>query len=106
MNFFALALLLIGGIILTAGDIIMKKWVNTNSVPLFITGILIYIVGMFFLVGSYKYENIAVASAIFIIFNVVTLSIVTWLYFKEPLSVYQTIGIVLSLIAITFLELS
>jgi len=33
-NFLPLILLGAGGIILTAGDIIMKKWVNTNQIYL------------------------------------------------------------------------
>jgi len=39
MNYISIILLLIGGIILTIEDIIMKKWVITNSIYIYISGI-------------------------------------------------------------------
>lgn len=99
-------LLFIGGSVLTVGDIIMKKWAVNNSVFLFITGLSIYMIGLLFLAQSFKYKNIAVASTIFVIFNVVTLSIVSWLYFKETLSPFQIVGIILGLSSVIFLELA
>jgi len=67
MNYFPILLLFIGGVILTAGDLVMKKWVISPNLYLYISGLLIYLVGMMFLVKTYKYENIAVASLIFVI---------------------------------------
>lgn len=99
-------LLAIGGIILTLGDIFMKKWVSTKSYVFYFIGLAIYLVGLNFLAQSFKFKNIAVASVIFVIFNVVTLSIVSWFYFKETLSTMQIIGIILGITAIIFLELA
>ncbi len=106
MNYIGLILVLIGGIILTAGDVLMKKWVGTNNYLFYVLGMLIYIIGLNFLVQSYKYKNIAVASLILVLFNVITLSIFSWLYFKETLSIAQIIGIILGLISVTVLELA
>ena len=105
MNYISIIFLSLGGMILTLGDIVMKKWVSANNWYVFSGGLLIWLVGNSFLAFSFKYENIAVASTILVIFNVVTLSLVSWLYFKEPLSVYQIIGVVLSLVLVAFLEL-
>jgi len=102
----AMILLLIGGIILTVGDILMKKWVNTNNYIFYIVGLIIYLIGLNFLAQSFKFKNIAVASVIFVIFNVVTLSIVSWLYFKETLSMLQIIGMVVGIAAIVILEIA
>ena len=99
-------LLLIGGIILTIGDIVMKKWVITRTTDLYIVGILIYVIGMNFLAHSFKYKNIAVASVIFVLFNVITLSIVSWHYFKEPLNTTQIVGMALGLASVVILECS
>ena len=104
MNYFPILLLFIGGLILTAGDLVMKKWVITPHFYLYIIGLLIYMIGMMFLVETYKYENIAVASLIFIIFNIITLLIFSWFYFKETLTTHQIIGIILGLSAIFFFE--
>jgi len=99
-------ILFIGGLVLTMGDIVMKKWVVNNNIPLFITGLAIYLIGLIFLAISFKYKNIAVASTIFVIFNIITLSLVSWFYFKETLTMFQLIGIAFGAISIIFLELA
>jgi len=105
MNYLPIILLLAGGVIVTIGDIAMKKWVVSNLASFYLIGMIIYIVGLNFLAQSFKYRNIAVASVMFIIFNVVTLSIVSWLYFKEPLSTPNIIGMALGIIAVIVMEL-
>lgn len=99
-----LLLLFVGGSVLTIGDIVMKKWVQTNAWNVFIGGLAIYLVGLIFCDLSYKYKNVAVASTIFVIFNVITLSIVSWVYFKEPLVPLQLVGIALGIGAILCME--
>ena len=84
----------------------MKKWVGTNNYLFYALGMLIYIIGLNFLAQSFKYENIAVASVIFVLFNIITLSIFSWIYFKEALSIAQIIGIILGLASVVFLELT
>jgi len=102
----AIILLLIGGIILTVGDIFMKKWVNTNAHIFYFVGLVIYLIGLNFLAQSFKFKNIAVASLIFILVNIVTLSIVSWFYFKETLSPLQITGMIFGIIAVIILELA
>ena len=102
----AIILLLIGGIILTLGDILMKQWVITNRYLFYFIGLVVYLIGLNFLAQSFKFKNIAVASVIFVIFNVVTLSLVSWLYFKETLSLMQIVGIMLGIASIIVLELA
>jgi len=106
MNSLPIILLAIGGLILTFGDLVMKKWVINNNIYFYIIGLIIYLIGLNFLAQSFKYKNIAIASTIFVIFNVVLLSIFSWFYFKEKLSTFEIIGIVLGLTSIIILELS
>lgn len=106
MSYIAIILLFIGGLILTVGDIIMKKWVLIDDIYFYITGLAVYLVGLNFLAQSFKFKNIAVASTIFVIFNVVMLSIVSWYYFKETLSTYQILGIILGLVSVVLLEVA
>jgi len=100
-----LVLLFIGGIILTAGDIVAAEWVRVGGNYLYVFIMLLYMVGMFFLISSYKAEDIAVASVIMVIFNVVTLTIVGILFFHDGISVTKIVGILLGLIAVVLLEL-
>lgn len=100
-----LILLLGGGVILTIGDLVFKQWVVSRSNYLYIIGLLVYLLGLNFLAQSYKYEDIAVALVIFIVFNVVTLSIVGVVFYHEVLTPFEIIGILLGMVAIIFLEI-
>lgn len=101
-----LALLGIGGLFLTAGDIVFKYYAMEHKVMLYAGGIALYVVGLAFLVKTYETDNIAVASAVFVIANIITLTLVEWLWFHEPLSPYAIVGIVLAIAAIFFFEIS
>lgn len=102
----AIILLLAGGLVLTVGDVFMKKWVNTNGPAFYFIGMIAYLIGLNFLAQSFKFKNIAIASVILVIFNIAALSLVSWLYFKETLSPLQIAGIIIGIIAIVVLELA
>ena len=105
MNLLALVLIFLGGITLTVGDLIMKKWVDHGSIFVYIIGLLAYMVGMIFLSQSFKFKNIAIASLMLVIFNIATLLIVSWFFYNEKLSVVQMIGLGLGMASIIILEL-
>ena len=105
LNMPAIILLISGGLILTIGDIVFKFYAVAPKSYLYVIGLVIYVIGLMFLVQTFKTENIAVASAVFVIANIVTLLIVSWLYFGEPLSGIKIIGIIIAIIAILVLEL-
>lgn len=100
-----LLILFFGGVLLTAGDVCMKKWVISNNYNHFIYGMIYYIVGMLFLAYSFKFKNIATASAIFVVFNIVTLIIFSFIMFKEPISNRQLIGIGIVILGIFLIEI-
>lgn len=106
MNWWALLILAMGGIVLTIGDLFMKKWVVTHNNFIYIAGLFIWLLGLVFLAASFKYKNIAVASVIFVLFNIITLLLFSWFYFEEKLSGLEIGGILLGLIAIVLLELA
>lgn len=101
-----IVLLLIGGIILTLGDIFMEKWVTAHSNVFYFAGLLIYLVGLIFLAQSYRFENIAVASTMIVIFNVITLAFVSWLYFNKALSPLQIFGVLLGFTSVIILAIA
>jgi multidrug transporter EmrE-like cation transporter len=105
MNYLAIIILAIGGILLTIGDLIMKKWVISNSWAVYVLGMVFYLFGLNFLAFSFKFKNIAVASVIFVLFNVFSLLLFSYFYFKEGLSTFEIIGMILGITAIVFLEL-
>jgi multidrug transporter EmrE-like cation transporter len=105
MNYIALIILALGGIVLTIGDFFMKKWVVSHNNLTFFIGMFVWIIGLLFLAFSFKYKNIAVASIIFMLLNVISLLLFSWFYFKENLSGFEIAGMILGIIAIILLEL-
>jgi multidrug transporter EmrE-like cation transporter len=98
-------LLAIGGLFLTAGDIVFKYYALGHKSVLYALGLGLYVVGLIFLVKTYETENIAVASAIFVLVNIATLAVASWFLFREPLGLFALIGLGLAAVAIIFLEL-
>ncbi len=99
-----IVLLAIGGIALTIGDIIFKFWVESSRPLLYVSGLGAYLVGLLFLVQSFKYQNIAVASVTLVILNVVTLALVSWFQFGEKLSFIKIVGVAVAFLALILLQ--
>lgn len=99
----ALVVLAIGGMILTAGDIVFKFYVEKSNTFLYGIGLGLYIIGLLFLIESFKTKNIVVASIIFEIFNTVTLLIASGVIFKEYPTPLQLGGVVVGVVAIVLL---
>jgi multidrug transporter EmrE-like cation transporter len=98
--------ILSGGITLTIGDVIFRfYWSHTQDWWLYVIGLSVYLIGLIFLVESYKYQNIAVASAAVVVSNIVLLSIVSWFYFGQKFTVLQGVGLVLAIVVIFILEI-
>ncbi|MFA5750642.1 MAG: hypothetical protein WC895_05535 [Candidatus Shapirobacteria bacterium] len=102
----ALLLTLLGGIILTLGDIAMKEWVSSSKTFFFIIGLLVYLIALCLLAFSYKFEDIAVASILLVLFNVVSLLLANQFLFHKPTTSLHIVGIVIALIAVCVLELA
>lgn len=99
--------MLIAGILLTVGDLVLNAWVNTgDSWKLYTIGILFYFIALNFLARSYKFENIAVASVIMEILNLVTYLAISYWKFGQTISRLEILGIVLGIAAITCFELA
>jgi multidrug transporter EmrE-like cation transporter len=99
-----LAILLSAGFILTLGDIVAGKWVQDKSRALYIGTLVLYMIGLNFLIYSYKFEDIAIASVSMEIFNIVTLTLVGKFFFKQHITKTETLGIVVGLLAVLLLE--
>lgn len=99
-----LFMVIVGGLILTIGDVFMKQWSINNSWYIFTIGLFVWLVGLVFLAFSFKTKNIAVASLIFSLSNVIFLTLLSWLYYKEPLTTNEIIGVILGMGSILFLN--
>lgn len=102
----ALLLTFAGGLLLTGGDLFMRDWVAKNDWRLFAAGMSLYVGGLVALSFSYRYENIAVASLILVVFNVTTLLIVNYLWFGQGISLTRLGAMAAALLAVTVLEVA
>lgn len=108
MHTTALLILFVGGVVLTAGDIVFKFWVEKNGTYmslLYSVGILLYLIGSLFLVQSYKHDmNIVAAGIIQVLFNTIVLVLVSYFYFNETLTSVQVVGVILGIISIYLIK--
>lgn len=100
-----LFILFVGGLVLTAGDIIAAQWIRFGGGYLYILVTLFYFTGMVLLINSYKSEDIPVASIILVIFNVVILVFAGLVFFDEKITLLKILGIGLCFVSIFLLEL-
>ncbi|AFL80460.1 cation/cationic drug transporter [Aequorivita sublithincola DSM 14238] len=100
----ALIYIAAGAIFDTFGDLLMQNWVLNSNKTYFAGGMLFYVVGLSFLAYSFTFKNIVVASVLFLIVNVVLLSLVNWLVYDESLSYREMGGLCLGLMAIALFE--
>ena len=100
-------ILLLGGLVLTIGDLIFKSWIQSGMgfCWLYVIGTLVYLIGTLLLVESYKYNvNIGVAGVMEVLFNTLILIIFSFFYFHEPLTARQLSGIALGLLSLYLIK--
>ncbi|MFA6322877.1 MAG: EamA family transporter [Candidatus Buchananbacteria bacterium] len=95
---------LIGAGLEITGDIFFKKWVIENKPFLVWMGFIVYLIATVFWAISLKYEMLSKAISIFTILNLVIVSLVGVLIFKENISLLSKIGIILGVISIILIQ--
>jgi spermidine export protein MdtJ len=105
MKYTILWFLFAGGILLTLGDIALKKWAVTDKYVFYWLGLFLYLVGIVFFSYTLREKNLAIANIILVTVNIISLTCVSYFYFDEKLTLVQFIGILLSLVGVILLEL-
>lgn len=101
-----LTILLIAGITLTIGDLFAGIWIKKSKKIFYILTLFLYMIGLNFLIYSFRFEDIAVASIIMEIFNIVTLTFAGIFLFKENITRREVAGIIVGLISVLILEVA
>jgi hypothetical protein len=94
------------GIVLTAGDINLRTWLQYKWPYGFELTILIYVLGLLCMVMSFFQQHIAVATIAAIVMNAAIYIAVASYIFHDSMSGMQIAGIVLGLAAFAVLELA
>jgi len=100
-----LVLVALAVILEVIGDILFKKWSLENRQILIYLGLLIYFIGTVFWAISLKYEGLAKAISVFTVLNLILIVLAGVLIFKEDLSVYNKVGIILGIISVILIEI-
>ena len=101
-----LLLLVAGAVFDTVGDIFIKNWIASKTAISLGSGIFFYAIGLSFLIYSFTFKNMVVTSVLFIILNLILLSIVNYFYFNESFSNKEGVALILGVAAIVLLEVN
>lgn len=104
LKFIFFGLIIAGVILESIGDILFKKWTLENKNSLFILGLLLYFIGSLFWLLSLKYEFLSKAGSVFMILNLIVVVLGGVLIFKEDLTDWNKIGILLGIVSIILIE--
>jgi len=105
MDWLFIVLTAVSGVIFTAGDVFLKYWSQKSNPYLMAAGFLAYIIAGTLLALSFKRKDIAVAVAVLICFNLITVAILGFTLFKEVLGLKEIIGISLAIVAVIVLNI-
>lgn len=100
-----LLLLLVSVIFEVIADVLFKKWAISNKIAILIIGFGLYSIGTVFWAFSLKYEYFSKAVPVFIMLNLIFLSLIGVYYFHERLSTLNIMGVLLALISIILIEI-
>jgi multidrug transporter EmrE-like cation transporter len=92
------------GILFTLGDVFLKYWASKSPSYYLVLGFLFYILAGTVLAFSFKRKELAVAIAVLICFNLITVSILGFTIFKETLGVKEFVGMGLAIAAVVVLS--
>jgi len=104
MDWIFIILAATSGIFFTIGDVFLKYWANKSNSFDMIIAFIFYIIAGVVLAYSFKRKEMAVAVAVLICFNLITIAIVGFTLFKETLGLKEVIGISLALTSIIVLN--
>ncbi|HZX12649.1 MAG TPA: SMR family transporter [Candidatus Nanoarchaeia archaeon] len=85
-------------------DVLFKKWSMESKTFLFVVGIVLYAIGTVFWAFSLKYEFLSRAIIVFTVVNLVVISLVGVIFFKESLSLVNKVGIFAGLLSVVLVE--
>lgn len=97
---------LLGGLLLTAGDVVIKYWIANAEHPgmLFGAGYALYLIGVLCMIMSFFGQNIALATMAAILVNVISLTLVSSWIFNESVSVLGYLGLGIAFVALGLIE--
>ena len=98
--------LILVGMGLTIGDVLMKQWMLGGAsfkkamFILYISALIVYGASLTLEAFQLRTMNLSIAVITPILINIVAISLLSFFYYKEGLSIYQSAGIGLAVVSI------
>lgn len=98
--------LILVGLGLVTGDLLMKHWIvsgaSFRNLPLavYLSALVVYCGSLTAYAYQLRTMNFGIATIIPILINVIVVALISFFYYKEAISIYQSLGILLAVIAI------
>lgn len=98
-------LILVGGG-LVVGDLLMKNWIvggasyKNTSVVIYLAALVVYGGSLTLYAYQLRTVNFGIATIVPVLINIIVVALISFFYYKDALSIYQGIGILLSIAAI------
>jgi len=98
--------LILVGVGLTIGDVLMKQWMLGGAsfkkvmFVLYLSALIVYGASLTLEAFQLRTTNLSIAVITPILVNIIAISLISFFYYKEGLTIYQSTGIGLALISI------
>lgn len=98
--------LILVGIGLVAGDLLMKNWIiggasfKNLSLAIYLSALIVYSGSLTLYAYQLRTMNFGIATIVPILVNIIVVALISFFYYKEALSIYQSIGILLAVVAV------
>ncbi len=104
-NNIGLILIIIGASIEVFADIFFKIYNDKGGYHFILLGIFLYLIGTMCWVISLRYETFTKSGIIFLLLNIILLSLTGLFFFKDDLSIINKIGIILGIASIIMVKI-
>lgn len=104
-NNIGIILIIIGASIEVFADIFFKLYNDKGGNHLIVLGVVLYLIGTMCWVLSLRYETFTKSGVIFLLLNIILLSLTGLLFFKDELSIINKLGILLGIVSIVMVEM-
>ena len=88
-----------------AGDYFAKYWSTTQKHPFYYIALITYFCSGFFYIPTLLKQGLVITSLIWSLLTIVGFTVIGIIIFKEHLTITQTIGLVLGIVALIILNL-
>lgn len=99
-----ISLLVTAGIVVTIGDLVLAQWARSHQILFLIIGLLLNLIGIFAYANALQSEQIGIATALFLGFNILAVTLGGILIFSDRISILRAVSLFFLFCSIIFVE--